>query len=108
MSERELAAINEVIGRSAVRAQLEVTRDGRYLVDFAPVRGDWIDRAERELAGSFSSMLRRSHPPRIRVCAAEGCGNVFYDETRSRTRKWCDSGTCGNRARVRRHRSRSG
>jgi len=99
--------MNEVIGRAAVQARLELTPDGRYLVDFTPVSGAWIDRAERELAGSFSSMLRRSHPTRIRVCAAEGCGNVFYDETRSRTRKWCDSATCGNRQRVRRYRRRT-
>ena len=107
LSESQLEAVNAVIGRSAVRAQLELTGEGRYLVDFTPVGGDWIDRAERELAGSFSSMLRRSHPNRIRVCAGPGCGNVFYDETRSRTRRWCDSRTCGNRARVRRHRIRS-
>ena len=105
LSEGQLAAINAVIGRSAVRAQLELAEDGRYLVDFTPVGGSWIDRVERELAGSFSSMLRRSHPTRIRVCADESCGNVFYDASRSRTRHWCDSRTCGNRARVRRHRA---
>jgi predicted RNA-binding Zn ribbon-like protein len=89
-----------------VRAQLEVTEEGGYLVDFTPVGGTRIEQVERELAGIFSSLLRRSHPPRIKVCAGEGCGRVFYDETRSRTRRWCDGGTCGNRARVRRHRSR--
>ena len=44
-------------------------------------------------------------PSRLRVCAAPDCGQVFWDETRSRTRTWCDSRTCGNRVRVRRHRS---
>ena len=107
LSPAQLAAINAVIGRSPVRSQLELDAEGRYLVDFRPVGGDWIDRAERELAGSFSSLLRRSYPTRLRVCADETCGSVFYDESRSRTRRWCDSGTCGNRARVRRHRARS-
>jgi len=94
-----------VIGRRAVRARLVVTPGGEYLVDFTPVGGTWIEQQERELAGILSSLLRRSTPPRIKVCP--GCGQVFYDETRSRTRRWCDSSTCGNRARVRRYRSRS-
>jgi len=107
LSEEQLRAFNRIIGRAPVRAQLEVAEEGGYLVDFAPVSGDWIDRAERELAGSLSSMLRRVHPPRLKLCEAEGCGRLFYDESRSRTRRWCDSRTCGNRARVRRHRARS-
>ena len=103
---QQLERLNEVIGRLPVRARLEVAPGG-YLVDFTPVGGGWIDQTERELSGIFSSLLRRSNPPRIKVCAGEGCGRVFYDETRSRTRRWCDSGGCGNRARVRRYRRRT-
>ena len=102
LSPDQLRRLNSVIGRRAVRARLEVTPAGGYLVDFTPVGGDWIEQQERELAGIFSSLLRRSIPPRIKVCP--GCGTAFYDETRSRTRRWCDSSTCGNRARVRRYR----
>lgn len=105
LSPDQLARINEVIGRRPVRAQLEPVDSGGYLVDFTPVGGNWIDQVERDLAGAFVSMLRRAHPPRIKVCA--GCGAVFYDESKNRTRRWCDSRTCGNRARVRRHRSRA-
>ena len=88
-----------------MRSQLEITPEGSYLVDFTPVGGDWIDRVERELAGAFTSMLRRSHPPRLKLCGADGCGVFFYDDTRNRARRWCDSKTCGNRVRVRRYRA---
>ena len=107
LSQAELAALNEVTGRLPVRARLVAKRDGGYVVDFTPVGGVWVDRVERELSGAFGSILRRSRPPRLKRCADESCRRVFYDATRSRTRRWCDSGTCGNRARVRRHRSRS-
>jgi predicted RNA-binding Zn ribbon-like protein len=107
LSTRQLAAFNAIVGRAPVRARLELGPDGGYVVDFTPVAGDWLDRAERELAGSFSSMLRRQHPPRIKVCDGPDCDAVFYDESRSRTRRWCDSRRCGNRARVRRFRQRS-
>jgi predicted RNA-binding Zn ribbon-like protein len=104
LSPDQLRRLNAVIGRRPVRAQLEATEGGGYLVDFSPVGGSWIERTERELAGIFSSLLRRSSPPRVKVCAGAGCGRVFYDESRSRTGRWCDSATCGNRARVRRYR----
>jgi predicted RNA-binding Zn ribbon-like protein len=105
LSGDQLERLNEVIGRRPVQARLERTESG-YLVAFTPVGGDWIDQIERDLSGAFVSMLRRSHPPRIKVC--EGCGAVFYDESKNRTRRWCDSSTCGNRARVRRYRERLG
>ena len=107
LSPAELAELNAVTGRLPVRAQLVVEPFGGYVVDFTPVGGEWVDRVERELSGAFGSILRRSRPPRLKRCADESCRRVFYDATRSRTRRWCDSGGCGNRARVRRHRSRS-
>lgn len=90
-----------------MRAQLVAELDDGYVIDFTPVGGEWVDRVERELSGAFGSILRRPRPPRLKRCADASCRRVFHDATRSRTRRWCNSGTCGNRARVRRHRSRS-
>lgn len=106
LSDEQLAALNAVIGRLPVRAQLERGEETGYVVDFTPVGGTWVDRVERELSGAFAAMLRRSHPPRLKRCAEPSCRRFFYDATRSRTRRWCDSRTCGNRARVRRYRQR--
>lgn len=43
---------------------------------------------------------------RIRECAADDCTIVFYDESRSNNRRWCSMQRCGNRAKVRKHRSK--
>lgn len=43
---------------------------------------------------------------RFRVCANDGCRWVFEDASRAGRRRWCDMSTCGNRAKVRRYRSR--
>jgi predicted RNA-binding Zn ribbon-like protein len=41
---------------------------------------------------------------RLGACAR--CQRVFYDNTRSHTRRWCSYATCGNRANVANYRSR--
>ncbi len=43
---------------------------------------------------------------RFRICANDGCRWVFEDTSRGGRRRWCDMTTCGNRAKVRRYRSR--
>jgi len=45
---------------------------------------------------------------RIRRCADPTCGLTFFDESRSNNRRWCSMQRCGNRAKVRAHRSRTG
>lgn len=42
---------------------------------------------------------------RIRVCAADNCGLLLVDTSRSGQRRWCSMEVCGNRAKVRAHRA---
>ena len=44
---------------------------------------------------------------RIRVCAADNCGLLLVDTSKSGRRRWCSMEVCGNRAKVRAHRSRA-
>jgi predicted RNA-binding Zn ribbon-like protein len=44
---------------------------------------------------------------RVRMCAFAPCDHAFYDQTRSRTQRWHDYATCGNRVNVRAHRGRA-
>jgi predicted RNA-binding Zn ribbon-like protein len=106
LTRSQLAALNEVIGRAPVRAHV-LPEAGGYVVEMTPVADTWIQLAVRQLAGSFVSALRQSQPPRVRLCANDSCRRAFYDESKSRTRRWCDPSACGNRARVRRHRARA-
>jgi predicted RNA-binding Zn ribbon-like protein len=95
---RELGELNALISRTPVTVRLVDGGEGRYALDMTPVRDD----PERELAGSFASLLRRA-PDRLRRCAE--CDRFFLDSTRSRTQRWCST-QCGDRARVRTHRAR--
>lgn len=44
---------------------------------------------------------------RIKLCEGEGCAWAFVDMSPQRNRRWCDMTVCGNRAKVKRHRSKS-
>jgi len=43
---------------------------------------------------------------RFRICANDACRWVFEDHSRAGRRRWCDMTSCGNRAKVRRYRSK--
>jgi predicted RNA-binding Zn ribbon-like protein len=43
---------------------------------------------------------------RLCRCAAPGCGRAFVDLSRNRSRRYCDSRTCGNRLHVAAYRAR--
>jgi predicted RNA-binding Zn ribbon-like protein len=104
LSNEELSDLNRLLARTPTFSHVEACDEG-YILDMTPVAADWRDVAISEIVGSFAAMLR-ADPTRLRICARDGCGSVFWDETRSRTRSWCDSATCGNRVRVNRHRAR--
>lgn len=68
--------------------------------------GDPIDGAMARLAESLAREVSQGHPERLRICANDECRWVFHDTSRTGKRKWCDMATCGNRAKVARHRAR--
>jgi predicted RNA-binding Zn ribbon-like protein len=66
--------------------------------------GQALSAMAREAVELFTPEQRE----RIRLCAADDCGLVFYDESRSNNRRWCSMKRCGNRAKVRTHRALNG
>lgn len=68
--------------------------------------GDPVDGALARLAESLARELSQGHPERLRICANDECRWVFNDTSRTGRRKWCDMATCGNRAKVARHRAK--
>jgi predicted RNA-binding Zn ribbon-like protein len=68
--------------------------------------GSLLDSPLWPVAQSAAELLTSPKLARVKVCAGEGCGWVFLDESRNGSRRWCDSRDCGNRGRVRRHLAR--
>ena len=58
------------------------------------------------LAGIVAEAAAAGTWARLKACPAEACGWVFYDRSRNRSGRWCDSTVCGNRAKTRAYRRR--
>jgi predicted RNA-binding Zn ribbon-like protein len=56
---------------------------------------------------SAAELLASDRLGRIRECASADCTWLFIDESRNRSRRWCDMSSCGNRMKARRHYQRS-
>jgi predicted RNA-binding Zn ribbon-like protein len=55
-------------------------------------------------AWSAAQLLTGDLRHRLKCCSA--CEALFLDRSRNASRRWCDMGDCGNRAKVRRWRDR--
>ncbi|MFP3900916.1 MAG: CGNR zinc finger domain-containing protein [Acidimicrobiia bacterium] len=65
-----------------------------------------IDQVLSTLAREMIDLLSGPLAARLRECAADDCRIVFADTSRPGTRRWCSMERCGNRHKIRAHRSR--
>jgi predicted RNA-binding Zn ribbon-like protein len=98
----DCAEINALAADSAAHVELVVTEGvpRRQLV--------WTDTSlAAALARRLVEELDALEPDRLRRCARPECDLLFYDTTRSRTRRWHAEDPCGWRERQRVHRLRT-
>lgn len=66
--------------------------------------GGFLDCIVWPIVRSAADLLTFNDLSRVRQCADDrGCGFLFIDTTRNRSRRWCSMESCGNRAKARRH-----
>ncbi len=58
------------------------------------------------LAADAADLLASEELARVKKCCGEDCEWVFLDESRNRSRRWCEMSDCGNRAKQRRYQRR--
>lgn len=93
------------------RFMVNALAHSRLVVDEGRVALKWQDRDTSKLGWmlwpitrSAVALLTSKSVDRIGECADDrGCGWLFYDTTRNRSRRWCSMESCGNRAKAQRH-----
>jgi predicted RNA-binding Zn ribbon-like protein len=99
-----LATLNRLLDRGP-RVELHATLAG-VEVAHRHREDDPTGEALARVAQPLVDAIAAGETDRFRICANEGCRWVFEDASRAGRRRWCDMATCGNRAKVRRYRSR--
>lgn len=101
----DVAMLNDALSSAMVRRNLAASAGGASWAWRHPEGA--LDRMLPPVIFAAAALLtddgRRA---RVRRCAAdETCHWLFVDESRNRTRRWCDMTVCGNRVKARRHRA---
>jgi predicted RNA-binding Zn ribbon-like protein len=63
-------------------------------------------RLAAQAAFAFVDLVRLREQSRLRQCEAPDCDAVFADLSKNRSRRYCDTGNCGNRQHVAAYRER--
>lgn len=64
------------------------------------------DRMSTEAAMALVDVIRSKELDRLLVCAAQDCNAVVLDLSRNRSKRYCETGNCANRAHVAAYRAR--
>jgi predicted RNA-binding Zn ribbon-like protein len=63
-------------------------------------------RIGAQVAFAVADLVRLRETERLRRCEAPDCDAVFVDLSKNRSRRYCDTGNCGNRQHVAAYRER--
>jgi predicted RNA-binding Zn ribbon-like protein len=99
-----LDTVNAIL-REAPRVEL-VPGVGGVGVGHRHTEDDPTGEALARVIEPLVEALATGNTARFRICANDACRWVFEDTSRAGRRRWCDMTSCGNRAKVRRYRSK--
>ncbi|MFF3262157.1 CGNR zinc finger domain-containing protein [Streptomyces sp. NPDC002932] len=77
------------------RAAAVLTPEGNRRWQLGP--DSRVEDALGVIAADAISIISGERDGRLALCASPTCRAAFFDTSQSRSRKWCDMNTCGNR-----------
>ena len=98
-------AIQDALPASAVQVINDCSTKGRAAAILTPESDrQWllssassVEDALGVIAADAISIIAGERDGRLALCASPTCQAAFFDTSQSRSRKWCDMNTCGNR-----------
>jgi predicted RNA-binding Zn ribbon-like protein len=98
--------LNALLSETRISPRL-TEHDGHPLhVHYHAVDANLAEHLAADCGVALAHLLVEGEAERLRTCAAPDCDRVFVDESRNRSRVYCDSRTCGNRMHVAAYRAR--
>jgi predicted RNA-binding Zn ribbon-like protein len=104
---RDMATLNKCLSRARPRQSLVRSTEGfRWRLNKEPCD---LEAPVLLVAIAAADFLTEDDLSRLKRCPPpEGCGWLFYDESRNRSRRWCSMETCGSWAKSKTFRERWG
>ncbi|MEB2528356.1 CGNR zinc finger domain-containing protein [Kocuria rosea] len=110
------AAVQEALPASAVQVINDCSAQGWAAASLTPEgKRQWrlspascVEDALSVIAADAISLIAGERDGKLALCASPTCRAVFLDTSQSRTRKWCDMNTCGNRQKKARLKANQG
>jgi predicted RNA-binding Zn ribbon-like protein len=96
---KDVDILNGGLSEALARLQLVPTGEG-FAWDWTDP-DDALDRMLWPVVRLAADLLTSQRLKRVGQCP--GCGWLFLDASRNRSRRWCTMEVCGNRAKARRH-----
>jgi predicted RNA-binding Zn ribbon-like protein len=104
---RELAeSVNELLASSGARPYLTDHSGWGWHLHVTGPDAPMGDRLAAQAAFGMADLVRMRETDRMRTCEAPDCAAVFVDLSKNRSRRYCDTGNCGNRQHVAAYRQR--
>ncbi|MEU5300122.1 CGNR zinc finger domain-containing protein [Streptomyces noursei] len=99
------AATQDALPASAVHVINDCSAQGRAAAVLTPEgKRRWrlssasrVEDALGVIAADAISIIAGERDGKLALCASPTCRAAFFDTSQSRSRKWCDMNTCGNR-----------
>ena len=108
------AATHAALPASAVQVINDHSAQGRAAAILTPEgKRQWqlssaasVEDALSVIAADAISILAGERDGKLALCASPTCQAAFFDTSQSRTRRWCEMNTCGNREKKARFRAK--
>ena len=102
----DLDSLNAMLAKALPHLRVIRTGDGfRWTWS---ITDEALNRLFWAVTCSTADLLTSERLARVKQCEDDrGCGFLFLDLSKNRSRRWCSMESCGNRAKVRRYRKRA-
>lgn len=101
-----VALVNELLDEAGARPYLTRHDGWDWHLHVTPPDAPLAHRIGAEAAMAVVDLVRSDDIGRLRRCAGYDCDAVLVDLSRNRSRRFCDTGNCANRAHVAAYRAR--
>jgi predicted RNA-binding Zn ribbon-like protein len=100
------ALVNQILEEADARPYLARHDEWDWHLHVTRPDAPLAERIAAEAAMAFLDLIRADALGRLRICAADDCEDVLVDLSKNSSKRYCDTGNCGNRTNVAAYRAR--